>query len=797
VTLLLVAAAILAGMILAALDFVDAWPLLLATGLGAGAGLALAGRVRPAMAISSLALLALAGLARYELARPPEEPGGIATFNGGDAVQLRGVITGQVEERERSQRFRLRVDAAYARREWQETEGSILVTTRLFPRFEYGDALELRGKLETPPSFESFDYREYLARQSVVSLAAFPEIRRTATGRGNAFIQLLADLRRPLDEALARSMPEPEAALARGILLGQRSSMPRDLTDDFNAAGISHLVAISGYNVMLVAGLCLSSLSWLIGRRKAVVAAMLLVLLFALFVGASPSVLRAALMAQLMLGAVLAGRPGSGLTAVALAGALLALADPLIIDDVGFQLSFTATLGLVILARPLTAALTGLLQRFPGGQYTAENLAITAAASIAVLPVIVLTFGRVSLVALPANLLATLAFPLVLAMSAATAVVGALSEDLGRVLGQVSHLPLAYLITVGRFFADLPVASIDVGRAGSVEALAVVAFVALVPLVAARFLRSAEPAEGVAPLRVKPALAIAALLVAGSAFMFAGAFAGPHGLLTVTVLDVGQGDAILVEAPGGHRLLVDGGPSGPRLMQALGRELPSNARHIDLVVLTHAQDDHVTGLVTLLERYEVGSVLVSPLAGTTSAFTAWQTVLQREAAPVHEAVAGEWLDLGSGVRLEVVGPPAELLRGTRDDLNNNSVVLRLRFGDISFLLTGDLAADGEEALLRRGGDLRATVLKVGHHGSDTSTTPPFLAAVRPAYAVISARAENSFGHPSPSLQLRLAGVPFLRTDENGSVRFETDGRRLWADYDRGDWRLISPDASRR
>jgi competence protein ComEC len=794
-TLLLGAAAFLAGTILAALDLVYAWPLLTATGLGAGVGLALAGRLRPALAIAALTVIALAGLARYELARPPDEPGGIAVFNGGEAVLLQGVITGEVEERERSQRFRLRVDAAYDGRKWQETEGSALVTTRPFPRFEYGDAVELRGSLETPPSFESFDYREYLVRQGVVSLAAFPELRRTATGRGNAFMQLLDDLRRPLDEALARSMPEPAAALARGILLGQRSTIPRDLTDDFNAAGISHLVAISGYNVMLVAGLGLGSLSWLVGRRKAIVVSMLLVLLFALFVGASPSVLRAALMAQLMLGAILAGRPGSGLTAVSIAAAVLTLFDPLIIDDAGFQLSFAATLGLVVLAQPLTTALGGRLQRFSGGRYVAENLAITAAASVAVLPVIVITFGRVSLVALPANVLATLAFPLILATSAATAVAGALSEDLGRIVGQVSYLPLAYVIAVGRLFASLPGASIDVGRAGSLEAVALVAVVALMSLVTTRILRSGEPVERVAAFRAKPALAFAALLLVGSAFALGDTLRGSPEFLTVAVLDVGQGDAILIETPRGHRLLVDGGPSGSRLMQALGRELPSSARYIDLVVLTHGQDDHVTGLVTLLERYEVGSALASPLAGMTSAYAAWEASLQREAVPIREAVAGEWLDLGDGVRLEVLGPGPELLRDTRDDLNNNSVVLRLAYGDVSFLLTGDLGADGEDALLRHGGDLRSTVLKVGHHGSDSSTTLPFLAAVRPAYAVISTGAENSYGHPSPSTQLRLAGVPFLRTDENGNVRFETDGRHLWAGYGRGDWRRIEPGAN--
>jgi competence protein ComEC len=256
----------------------------------------------------------------------------------------------------------------------------------------------------------------------------------------------------------------------------------------------------------------------------------------------------------------------------------------------------------------------------------------------------------------------------------------------------------------------------------------------------------------------------------------------------VSVLDVGQGDAILIETPAGHRILVDGGPSGARLSQVLGR-----ARRFDLVVLTHGQDDHVTGLVSLLDRYEAGAVLMSPLAGNSGAYNAWVDALVLSSIPVHEAVAGEYVDLGDGIRLEVLGPPPGLLHDTEDDLNNNSVVLRLVYGDVSFLLTGDIEADAEEALLRQGGTLRSTVLKVAHHGSDGSSTPAFLAAVKPAVAVISTGAENSFGHPSPTTRLRLAGVPILRTDLNGRVRFETDGRRLWAGIERGEVELLSPE----
>jgi competence protein ComEC len=275
---------------------------------------------------------------------------------------------------------------------------------------------------------------------------------------------------------------------------------------------------------------------------------------------------------------------------------------------------------------------------------------------------------------------------------------------------------------------------------------------------------------------------VAALVVGGFAVSVWWATLAPESdRLRVTVLDVGQGDAILIETPQGHSVLVDGGPNGAALMQALGEALPSSERRIDLVVLTHGQDDHVAGLVEVLGRYEVAHVLEGRLGGETGAYRAWADAVAGEGAVRHTATPGQRIELGDAA-LEVLAPDGIVGDG---DLNENSVVVRLVYGDVSFLLTGDLAGDGEAALIDSGFDLRATVLKVGHHGSNTSTTEAFLDAVVPAVAVVSSGEGNPFGHPAPAMRLRLGEVPLFRTDLNGNVRFETDGRDLWVVPQRG------------
>jgi competence protein ComEC len=256
----------------------------------------------------------------------------------------------------------------------------------------------------------------------------------------------------------------------------------------------------------------------------------------------------------------------------------------------------------------------------------------------------------------------------------------------------------------------------------------------------------------------------------------------PDGRLHVAFLDVGQGDAILITAPQGRQILVDGGPSPSALTTSLGREMPFWDRSIDLVVMTHPDADHTTGLVEALKRYHVDGWLDNGLAHDDAVYAECQRLLEQEGVIQHTVRAGDRLELGSGIVLEVLHPPLEPTTGTDADDNNNSVVLRLRWGEASFLLTGDVEAEAERSLLGSSQPLQADVLKVAHHGSGRSTTAEFLGAVAPDYAVLSVGADNRFGHPHEAVLERLGAlgdVTVFRTDEQGTVEFVTDGRLMW------------------
>jgi competence protein ComEC len=251
----------------------------------------------------------------------------------------------------------------------------------------------------------------------------------------------------------------------------------------------------------------------------------------------------------------------------------------------------------------------------------------------------------------------------------------------------------------------------------------------------------------------------------------------PDGKLHVYFFDVGQGDAIFVRTPGGQKILVDGGPSPTALEEELAGVMPFWDRSLDLVVLTHPDQDHQAGLIPVLERYEVARALANPVAETEAAALPWREHVARSGAASLTGKRGLRLS-DDGVTLTVLNPGDQPFVGTASDDNNNSLVMRLEYGATAFLLTGDAEQEAEGSMLSAGVPLHADVLKVAHHGSRLSTSAAFVAAVSPGLAVIQVGADNRFGHPHPDVIARLGNMQVLRTDRAGRIEVVSDGRQL-------------------
>jgi len=745
-------------------------------------------RPRPAtlaLVAAGTALVCLAAW-RYESTQPTDPPTGISRYDDGPAIRFRAVVDDEPDDRGTSRLYRLAVREAFIDGLWQPDAGGVLMRAAAFPRYEYGDLLEIGGGLATPPRFQDFDYREYLLRRGISSLITYPEVRLLDRGQGNRVRAALIDMRERLSASLADALPEPEAALAAGILLGARSDLPQDLKDDMTATGTSHLVAVSGQNVTLVAGFLVVVLAWAIGRRPAAWLALAGVIGYAALVGGQPAVIRAAIMGGLYVVATALGRQSSASGGLALAAAAMTAFDPQLAHDVSFQLSFAATLGLIV-AAPLLhdrieAALSlSTVAEFPLTRPAIDLAAVTLAAIAFTLPITAVNFHRISLVAPLANLLVVPAFIAVALTSAVTAVARIALPAAADLLDWLAWPPAAYMVTAVRLFADVPLAAVELRGVGAGHAIAYYTLLAAgLWLLSRRPLARPEPQPTPVAPAARPLLPVTglALILALSALLFWLAITAPaSGRLTVTFLDVGQGDAILIEGPTGHRILVDGGPSGDAIAAALGRRLPFYDRRIDLAVLTHPDADHLGGLPAVLDRYDVRGVLASPAQADSPVYGAWREAVQAAGVPDVKAQRGQWADLGGGARLTVLGPNP--LIAEEEDPDETAVVLKVSMGRVAVLITGDIGTQGEADLIHHGIDLRAAVLKVAHHGSDTSSSSQFIDRVRPMVDVISVGANNRYGQPAPDVIDRLQGDLILRTDLHGDIAVSTDGQRLW------------------
>lgn len=686
-----------------------------------------------------------------------------------------------------------------------EVSGSALLFVPRYTTYSYGDVLLVTGKLETPRQLDDFDYKDYLTHQGIYSTMLYPGVEILERGKGLKPLEWIYSLRNRFAQTIAKVLPEPQASLAQGILLGMRGNIPQETNTSFARTGTAHLLAISGLHLSIVAGILLSLGVWLFGRRHYIYIWLALgtIWLYALLTGMHPPIIRGAIMASLFLTAELLGRQRSAITSLSLAAAIMVGISPYVLWDASFQMSFLAMAGLIFLAPPLQAiarktanvALGEKRAAAPAANFIVDALSASLGATIAIWPVIAHYFGIISLVAPLATLLALPALPGIIVTSALAGITGLIALPLAQVMGWLAWPLLSYMLLEVNGFAASPLSSIEAGSFNTTTLIWVYYPVLIIVFWLSRYRkkltdlmpkiiawlgsRAGEYLNLVARLPRKwtiPPLMVLAILASFTAASM------PDDSLHISILDVGQGDAILVQK-GAQQVLIDGGPSPHAICLGLGSKMPFWDRTIDLVVLTHPHDDHIAGLVEVLQRYKVEQVLYPDIEFESDIYDEWLWLLQEKDIECIIARAGQQINLGEEVVMEVLNPQDPPLNGTSSDIDNNGVVLHIIIGEVRFLFAADIMREAEIELFCQRSNLKSTVLKVAHHGSDTSTSEEFLSVADPQIAVISAGAKNAFEHPSEKvmskLEQRLGPENVYCTDEHGTIEFTTDGKRLW------------------
>ncbi len=743
-----------------------------------------------AFALLILAAGASLGAARYNQSRPLIDQSHVAHFNGADEVVVTGLVVKPPNIRETHQDLTLEIESLeIAGKNRRPIAGRVLVRVPRSPIIEYGTRIEAAGRLEQPASFGTFDYGRDLANHDIYSRIPYPAITVLAYQAGNPIMQSLLAIHDRAQDSLNRLLPQPQAALLSGIVLGDDHQIPPDLREDFRASGMTHIIAISGFNIALIAGALLTGGRQVVGIRIAAGMTIIAVIVYAVFVGAEASVVRAAVMAILMvIAATLLGRP-TFLPAVLFSAAFfMTLLNPNILWDVGFQLSFAATLGLTLYLGPWSHRFHDLIQPVTGDniarrstRFVSDVVLATFAATIMTFPLMIYHFQTISLVNPLANLLILPAQPGIMTWGGLATIAGMISPLLGQLPAWVAWLFLTYTIELVEFFGSLPFATYQL----KLPLLGLVGGYALI--FAATAIGQSSPDDDRSSswrfdhrLLKWLLLGLITLVLLFAAWIWQ----RPDGKLHVAFLDVGQGDAILIQGPDGKRMLVDGGERPSLLLSRIGEKMPFWDREIDLVVATHPDADHVAGLVDLFGNYPVGQVLINGShkeSGT--GYFGLVSAAQRANSPIHSASPGEIIEFGSDVEVEILH--AGELPGNDSD-NDESIVMRLLYEDFSLLLTGDAGHTAEGVLLRSGKDLQSAVLKAGHHGSNSATSRDFLQAVNPQIVIISGGGER-YDHPHEEVLMRIAetGAAVWRTDELGTIELISDGRLIWSNVENG------------
>ncbi|HKW44740.1 MAG TPA: DNA internalization-related competence protein ComEC/Rec2 [Candidatus Eremiobacteraceae bacterium] len=630
--------------------------------------------------------------------------------------------------------------------------------------------------------------RDQLADQGVAAILSAPAGRDITVGGPAPGVEAwLARLRGRFAASVEAKLPPLEATVLEGVLWGDRGNLPADLRQEFSDTGTVHVLTTAGLHLGIMAGFISFALGRLPLPRTARIALVVSAAwAYAAIAGLHLPTIRAASMLTAGIAAHESGRGRTPSAVLAAAAFAVGLPQPLALLSPSFALSFACVGGIALLG----PAFEGLgLCGGSGWEKHAVELARTSVVvQIALWPLQALYFNAFTPYAVIANMLVVPLIGAVMACGAAFVAAAAFAPLLAGPLGNLAWWGVTIVTAIVERASALPGAHIDLPPPSHV--FLILYWCGLAAFALAVRARTAP--------RVIASYACAASIGLAVVYCAPGIAAALDPTMRLDAIDVGQADCMLLRAPGMHAMLIDGGGKlerggapGQVVAQPIGDVIanktvvPFLLRHwvlrLDAVVLTHPHGDHAGGLPVILAHEGVGVLYDSGQLYGGPAYRRALEVVRERRIPYRVARRGETFDLGPTTRIRILAPELPLLTGTSSDINNNSVVLRVEFGRAAMLLTGDAQSEAEARLLsHRGSDLRADILKVGHHGSAYSSTPAFLAAVRPKIAVISCGLHNVFGHPSPRTLAALdaAGAYVYRTDLDGGISIDVSADGL-------------------
>ncbi len=698
-------------------------------------------------------------------------------------------------------------------------EGLVMLSVNVNQEFKYGDYIRFKTRLKAPHSFHNpggFDYTKHLRYKGVMArgfIKNSSEIIVLRENQGDLLKIYLERMRRNIKRLIRDNSSSPEGEIVQAMILGDQKEIPKDVMDKFNKTGTTHIIAISGFNIGIIAflsfiviRLAMKSSTYLLLRfnifKVSTIFAIVPVIIYTFIAGMGVSVVRAAIMAVIFMIAIILGKERDLYNSLALAALIILVIYPPSLFDISFQLSFVAVWAILFIVPRLTPMIPeGKPEELSGYKAAAKKaikniyifLVVSLSATLGTLPLIVFYFNRMSTVVLLSNLIVV---PIlgIIAIPVCTAIILAapLSYALALLFLDISSFLVRISVSMVDFFAAIPGSSVFATTPTLLEITAYYLFL----ISAVKLLDFRESEEGslpkitstISPLGYRIMLvALAIFFVIDTIYLYA---RDGNENLKVTVIDVGQGSSTLIRLSGGKKILVDGGGSYENIFD-IGKYVVApylwheRIKSIDIVVLTHPHPDHLNGLLYILSNFDVKEVWSN---GENTDLETYEDFVEiiNEKNIIHRLISEDTGHITlNGTTINILNPPKTIylrndLPRKFDKTNNDAIVMKLTFGDVSILLPSDISEPTENTLVKSGKSLKSQIILVPHHGGSTSSTLPFLNRVKPEIAVISCGVDNVYNDPRPDVLRRYLqiGTKILRTDINGAIDITTDGKNI-------------------
>ncbi|MCD4802408.1 MAG: ComEC/Rec2 family competence protein [Anaerolineales bacterium] len=730
----------------------------------------------PKVLILSLFVAFTAGGIRYLLALPDfQDPGYLTNYaDKVSQVTLTGLIIDFPDSRDQMTNLRVKTEYIQITKDGEVliVHGLLLAKIKVEEQVQYGDRVVLTGYLETPPEGEEFSYRDYLKHQGIYVYLPNAEVEIVESGQGNILMGGIFGLKSRAMAVLYQLWPDPEASLLAGILLGVETGIPDHVQQAFRDTGTSHIIAISGFNITIVAGLFSRFFSRLLNPRQGAVAAVLGIGVYTLLVGADAAVVRAAVMGGLSIFAQQIGRRQHGLNAAALASLIMILLNPQLPWDVSFQLSLSATLGLILYADPFAQKFLEFSSRVLPletaqriTQPVSEYILFTFAAQLATFPVMLFHFHSFSLSTFLANPAILPVQPPIMLAGGLALILGLIWFPLGKLTAPLVYPFVLYTIRVVEWFSTIPFKTFYTGEMGKGWVVLIYLVLAAVTFGGTLLTRFAAV---LTPSLIAAGLGLA-LIVSWRAV-----FNAPDGMLHIFLLDVGTGSALYIVAPSGQNVLINGGPSPKRLSDHLGRRQPPFQKELNYLLIASPLEQDIDALAGILPRFPPDEVYWLGADSLCWEAENLRNELEKNNIQPIYGEPGQVLELGDGAKITVL---SESRRGG---------TLLVEYKHFRAIFPFGITEEYREET-RMGRDLgEVTLLLLADSGYQSSNPSRWIRNLNPQSFLLSVGIKDSLGLPDRGLIDRLAGYSLLRTDQHGSIQITTDGVQMWVQVEKLD-----------